>query len=165
MSSDAEAKLLWSCLPSCGTSECSTLRQRCLPSLRSSATTTKSRAVGSFSPGTAVETSTMSPRTIGLPRPSPGTSTFQRTFLASDHSSGGSAVGLSPVRSGPRHSGQSAARERSGVRGHEGEYEGGERENGGDAATGHETSVLGAFRPFYLNRDAGKSDGPASAPG
>jgi hypothetical protein len=36
----------------------------------------------------------------------PGSSTFQRTFFVSLHSTGGEASGATPVMSGPRHWGQ-----------------------------------------------------------
>ena len=110
-------------VPSCGTSSWTTVRKRSLPSLRSTAITTNSSAFGSFATATAVVTITRSPQTIGLPWPSPGMSSFQRTFLPSAHSSGGSAVGPSPVRSGPRHSGQFGPAAACGPVGQEGGHE------------------------------------------
>ena len=56
-----------------------------------------------FADGMAVSRNTRSPHTIGVPEPRPGTSTFQRTFFVSLHTSGGSALGATPVASGPRH--------------------------------------------------------------
>jgi hypothetical protein len=47
-----------------------------------------------------------SPQTTGVELPLPGIATFQRTFLVSLHSTGGAAVGATPVMSGPRHCGQ-----------------------------------------------------------
>ena len=57
-------------------------------------------------PGTAVDTNTWSPQTIGVAEPLPGISIFQRRFCVSLHSTGGSAAGASPVARGPRHCGQ-----------------------------------------------------------
>src|SRR5512139_637963 len=51
----------------------------------------------------AVRRNTRSPQTTGEPEPRPGTSTFHRTFFVSLHSIGGSALGPTPVLSGPRH--------------------------------------------------------------
>src|SRR5262245_34797296 len=63
-----------------------------------------------FSPfstaGTALSTNTLSPQITGVPDPRPGSSTFQRTFFVSLHSTGGSAVFETPVAYGPRHCGQ-----------------------------------------------------------
>ena len=47
--------------------------------------------------GTAERTKTLSPQITGVPEPRPGSSTFQRTFFVSLHSTGGSAVFDTPV--------------------------------------------------------------------
>jgi hypothetical protein len=63
--------------------------------------------IGFGSPvGTALSTKMRSPQTTGVELPLPGIATFQRTFLVSLHSTGGAAVGATPVMSGPRHCGQ-----------------------------------------------------------
>ena len=59
--------------------------------------------------GTAVVRKIRSPQTIGVECPLPGRATFQRTFLVSLHSTGGSAFGAAPVPNGPRHCGQSVS--------------------------------------------------------
>jgi hypothetical protein len=56
--------------------------------------------------GTADNRKMRSPQTTGDADPRPGSSTFQRTFFASLHSSGGFAYFETPVAYGPRHCGQ-----------------------------------------------------------
>src|SRR5690349_7632228 len=51
----------------------------------------------------AVRTNIFSPQTTGVALPEPGISTFQRTFLVSLHSTGGSLSGAQPSLLGPRH--------------------------------------------------------------
>jgi hypothetical protein len=65
--------------------------------------------------GIAVWMKMESPQMIGVDVPRPGILTFHRTFFPSAQVVGGSAVGATPLASGPRHcaqlaSGVSAAR-------------------------------------------------------
>src|SRR4051794_10686638 len=57
----------------------------------------------------AVWMKTLSPETIGVAVPRPGSFTFQRTFCVSLQFVGGSAPAAVPFASGPRHCGQSAS--------------------------------------------------------
>ena len=52
---------------------------------------------------TAVVRKIWLPQTIGVAVLSPGILIFHLTFLVSSHSSGGLAVGATPVAAGPRH--------------------------------------------------------------
>ncbi len=55
---------------------------------------------------TAVRKKILSPHTIGLEVPWPGTGTFHLTFCVSLQVSGGLAVVETPAAIGPRHAGQ-----------------------------------------------------------
>ena len=139
-------------LPSCGTSSCSTLRQRSLPSLRSRASTTNSRAVGIFSAGTAVETSTMSPAHDRAAETEPGDLDLPAHVLGLrplERRVGGRAL-AGAQRAAPF--GQSAAAAGGARRAR---ASAGRRPGPASDAVMKPPSWE-AFRPFYRNRDAGK---------
>jgi hypothetical protein len=50
-----------------------------------------------------------SPQITGLETPCPGSGAFQRMFFSADHSTGRFVSELTPLRPGPRHSGQFSA--------------------------------------------------------
>src|SRR5262245_60291855 len=114
---ELEAQVLLSACPaSCGSTSVATRSQTVRPVLRSMAYTTNRCAPRGRRPprgacwaspctptGTADETNTRSPQTIGDELPRPGISTFHLTFFVSLHSSGGFAVDETPVAWGPRH--------------------------------------------------------------
>src|SRR5438552_2903592 len=56
--------------------------------------------------GIALRRKMRSPQTIGVASPEPGTLTFHFTWSDSLQLTGGSAIGPTPVASGPRHCGQ-----------------------------------------------------------
>src|SRR5262249_6813819 len=68
------------------------------------------RACVGASLGTAVVRETRAPQTTRLLLPRPRPRSFHFTFFASLHSSGGRALGASPVAAGPRHAGQKRSR-------------------------------------------------------
>ena len=125
VTAEGEAQLPVRCLPSCGAASRTTRSQAISPVRRSTASSMyRSDCDGDSVPtkrlvrrvnrpsrvplspaGTAVDTNTWSPQTIGVAEPLPGIAIFHLTLRVSLHSTGGSAAGASPVASGPRHCG------------------------------------------------------------